>query len=197
MLRGFCPVHHKADFGLLVFHVPIDVHNTRSLFHDSADFAGEREALRFVGTVNFRDDRLQHRWARRHLGHRDGSAVFFGNGGHEGTHPFRDRVTLVGARLLTHKVHLDVRDIRPAAKVGVADEAVEIKRCGGASVDLKIAHFRECANRLRHLAGNAGGLFERRALGRVQHHLELRLVVEGQHLDRDGAGEDERHRAEE
>ena len=85
VLRGFRPVHHKADFGLLVFHVPIDVHDTGGLFHDPADFAGEGESLRFVGTINFRDDRLQHRWAGRHLGHRDGRPIFFRNGGDEGT----------------------------------------------------------------------------------------------------------------
>jgi hypothetical protein len=67
----------------------------------------------------------------------------------------------------------------------VADEAVEVEGRGGAGVDLVVAHLGLRADGGGHLEGDAGGLLQRGALGRVEDDLELRLVVEGQHLDLD------------
>ena len=75
-------------------------------------------------------------------------------------------------------------------------EAVEVEWRGGSGVGLDRAHLGQrqhgASDRLRH---GVGGL-DRGALGQVDDHRELGLVVEGQELDGDVLGVKERQRAE-
>jgi hypothetical protein len=193
---GLGLVDDEAHLRLRILDVPVDVHHAGGLLHDAPDLAGEGDALRGVGAVDFGDDRLQHGRAGRHLGDGDGGAVLLRHGGDERADAFGDVVALEGAFALADEVDLDVGDVGAAAQVVVADEAVEIERRGGAGVDLVVAHLGLRAEGGGHLAGDARRLLQRRALGRVDHDLELRLVVEGQHLDLDLADPDEADRRE-
>ncbi len=74
----------------------------------------------------------------------------------------------------------------------MTDQAVEVERRCGADIDLVIGGRRVLADHLGHLEGDAAGLLEGRSLGHVDDHLELALVVEGQHLDLDLAEVDQR-----
>ena len=79
----------------------------------------------------------------------------------------------------------------------MAHQAVEVERRRGAGVDLDVAHLGQRHHRRGQRAGHPGGLLQGRALGHVDHHLHLALVVEGEHLDGDDAEVDQRHRGEE
>jgi len=147
--------------------------------------------LRFGRAVDLGDDGLEDGRAGRDLGNGDGGAVGFGDGGDAGAEALGDGVALVGAFALADEIDLDVRDVGAAAEERVADEAVEVKRSGSAGVDLVVADGGIGADGGGHLGGDAGRLLEGGALGSVEDDLELRLVVEGEHLDRDGAEEDE------
>ena len=188
---GFLAVDHVADLGLVGLDEPIDVHGAGRALDDAADGGSEGETLRFGGAVDLGDDGLEDGRTGRDLGDGDGGAVALGDGGEAGAEALGDGVALVGAFALADEVDLDVGDVGAAPEEGVADETVEIKRSGGAGVDLVVADGGIGADGGGHLGGDAGGLLERGALGRVQDDLELRLVVEGEHLDRDGAEEDE------
>jgi hypothetical protein len=107
-----------------------------------------------------------------------------------------DRVARPRALVDLQQLHLDVALPRLLAQIVVAHEAVEVERRGGAGVNLVVAHLGFGADGEGHLAGNAGGLLERGALGHIEDHLELRFVVEGQHLHLHGADADQPHRAD-
>ena len=139
---------------------------------------------------------MQHGRAGRHLGHGDDRAVALGDGGDNRADPLRDRVALVRALVLADEIDLQVGDIGPAAHEVVPHESVEIEGRGGAGIDLDVADLGLAANSGGHFAGNAGGLLQRGALGRVDHDLELRLVVEGQHLDLHRPEADQAYRGE-
>ena len=80
------------------------------------------------------------------------------------------------------EVHLDVRDVRALAQKIMAHESVEIIWRGDAGVDLVIGHFRFRADGGGDFARGLRGAFERAALGHVQDHLELALVIEREHF---------------
>jgi len=181
--RGFLLVHHVADLRLRRLDVPVEIHDARGLLHDAAHGGGQREPALVGRAVDFGDHRLEHGRTGRHLGDGDRRAILGGDGGDGRAHAFGDVVALVRTLALAHEVDLHVGHGRAAAQEVVAHESVEIKRRGGAGVDLHVAHLGLAADGVGHLAGDAGGVFERGALGRVEHDLELRLVVEGQHLD--------------
>ncbi len=95
-----------------------------------------------------------------------------------------------------HQVHLQVGDVRARAQVVVTHQAVEVDRRGGAGVELEVGDLGHLGQVVGDLAGDARGGLERRALGHVDHHLELALVVEGQHLDADQLRRHQRHGAQ-
>jgi hypothetical protein len=78
---------------------------------------------------------------------------------------------------------LDIGDVRSATQEVVPDETVEIERRGHAGVDLIVEDLWLGPQRGGHFARHPRGLLKRRALGEVEDDLELRLVVERQHLD--------------
>ena len=194
--RGLGLVHVEDGLGLAVLDIPVDVHDAGGGAVDLADRGGELEPSLFGGAVDFGDDGLEDGRAGRDLGDGDGSAVFFGDGRHARADAFRDVVALGGALVLREEVDLDVGHSGAAAQEVVADEAVEIIRRSGAGVDLVVAHLGFGADGGGDFAGGAGVLLEGGALGEVQDDLELRLVVEGEHLDLHRVDPDQAHRAD-
>ncbi len=65
----------------------------------------------------------------------------------------------------------------------VPDQAVEVERGRGADVDLDVGDLGQLPGALGQRASDAGGLLEGGALGHVDDHLHLALVVVGEHLD--------------
>ena len=105
-------------------------------------------------------------------------------------------MTLRGTLVLADEVDLDVGDVRTLAKEVVADQAVEVVWARCPDVGFVVGHLGLCPDRVGERLGNAVGLLERRALGHVDDHLELALVIERQHLDTDPLHRDEAHRTE-
>ena len=64
----------------------------------------------------------------------------------------------------------------------MADQSVEIVGARGSGVDLVIRDLGLLAQIQAQSLGHARRLFERSSIGHVNHHLELALVVEGQHF---------------
>ena len=95
------------------------------------------------------------------------------------------------------EVHLQVRPVGGAPQEVVADEAVEVEGGRVAGVELEVAHLGHRRQVALHLARGLERHLERRALGVVDEHLELALVVERQHLDLDEAEAHRRHREDE
>ena len=93
------------------------------------------------------------------------------------------------------QVHLQVGEVRCAAQEVVPHQAVEVVRRRRAGVALHVDDARDRFSTSARASRRPRGLLERRALGHVDDHLELALVVERQHLDRDDAERHERHRA--
>ena len=87
----------------------------------------------------------------------------------------------------------------------MAHEAVEVEGRRGAGVDLEVAHLGHGVELAPHQPGGLQRHLERRPLGVVDEHLQLALVVEGEHLhphdaerhERGGAEEDREHPGEE
>ncbi|GBD41362.1 hypothetical protein HRbin39_00743 [bacterium HR39] len=75
-------------------------------------------------------------------------------------------------------------------------EAVEVERRAGSRVELDRLQLRQVRQRLRHGEQRALRRLQRAALGQVHHHLQLRLVVEGQQLHRHVPRVEQRHGGE-
>ena len=72
--------------------------------------------------------------------------------------------------------------IRAVPQEVMPHQPVEVVRTRSARVNLVVLNFRLLAEILSQLLGDARGLLQRGSVGHVDHHLELALVVEGQHL---------------
>ena len=80
------------------------------------------------------------------------------------------------------QVDLDVGLVGAVPQEVMPHQPVEVVRTRGAGIDLVVLHFRLLAQVLPQFLGHARGLLQRGAVGHVDDHLELALVVEGQHL---------------
>ena len=113
-----------------------------------------------------------------------------------GTEADHDLVALFLTVVLGHQVHLDVHHLRLLAEEAVAHHAHEGEGCGFSGIDLHILDrgFLPAAD------GRCPGPRRRRSpwgfLRQVELDHELRLVVEGQHLDLHDAEAHERHGAD-
>ena len=123
--------------------------------------------------VDLRHQRCLHRGSRRHLDDLHGRAVAAPDLGQCRPDRQRDLVALSVAVVLVDQVHLDVAELRPAAQVVLADQAVEIDRRGRARVDLVVGDFGQFGDPRREFVQDPRGLLERRALGHVHDDLEL------------------------
>ena len=111
-------------------------------------------------------------------------------------HGHGDRVALARAVALRHEIHLHVGDVRTGAHEVVANEPVEVERRRRSGVHLGALHLRHAAQVARDLLAERVRRLERRALGKIEDHLELALVVEGQHLHLHRLHEEQPHRHE-
>ena len=150
-----------------------------------------------VRAVNLRHERLEHGRAGRHLGNRYARTELRRDGRDLRTDPLGDVVALRLALLFADEVDLNVRDVRSAPQEVVAHEAVEIERRRGAHVNLVVRDFGFRSHSGGDFPRDLGGALQRAALGHVKNDLELRLVVERQHLHLHPAQADRRHRREE
>ena len=85
----------------------------------------------------------------------------------------------------------------PVAQEVVADKPVEVERRRGADVHLVVGYLRNRAEDTRDLTRCGVGLLEGVALRRIDHHLNLRFVVEREHLHRHELCRHRRHGEEE
>ena len=132
--------------------------------------------------VDLGNQRLENRRPGRNLRYLDASAVGIGDAVQFGAQPPRDGVALCGALFGRQQIHLEVRLVRLAAQVVMADQAVKVGRPRCARVDLIVLHLRLAAQVRAEGLRHARRLFEGCAIGHVDDDLELALVVEGQHL---------------
>jgi hypothetical protein len=83
----------------------------------------------FVWTINLRNECLQHRRTRRHLGHRHPGTKPGGYGCHARADAFGDVVALGLAFTFWKEVHLNIGYIRAPPHEVMAYQAVEVERC--------------------------------------------------------------------
>ena len=88
---------------------------------------------------------------------------------------------------LADEVHLEVGPARALPQEVVAHEAVEVERRGRARVDLHVRHLGDGGQVAVHPARRLQRDLQGRAHVLVDEHLQLALVVEGQHLHAHGA----------
>ena len=97
-------------------------------------------------------------------------------------HTRGDCMALFAAVVLVDQVHLDVADLAAATQVVLPNQAVEVDGCGRAGIGLVVGDLRQGGQMSAQLAQHRSRPLQRRSRRHVEHHLELRLVVEGQHL---------------
>src|SRR3546814_3970542 len=91
---------------------------------------------------------------------------------------------------------LQVAEIGAGAQVVLPHQAVEVDRRGGAGVALVVQYLRHLVEHRGQLGEQRAGVFQRTTLGQVDHDLQLRLVVEGQHLHHHQLERSEEHTSE-
>ena len=150
-------------------------------------------AARFgIRSVDLGDDGLQNWRSRGHLHHRDSGPEILRDGGQQFARRTGDRVTAVLAFALIEQHDLDVALPGLAAQIVVAHQSIEVERRSGANVGLQGGDLRQLTKGVGETSGDIGGDRKRRPLRQVDHHVEFRLVVEGQHLHRHRLGVEHR-----
>ena len=166
-------VHIHHAFGFLE-------HRTHGFGHLATPFS--------VRPINFGHDGRHHRGAGRHLDHLDVGPVTAADLLQSRTHAGSDHMALVAAIGFTHQVNLDVPQLSACTQVVLAHQAVEVDGRSGADIGLVMRDLGHRGQVTTQLAHDGRCFFQRRACGHVHHHLELRLVVKGQHLEHDQTG---------
>ncbi len=149
------------------------------------DLLRDLDAPRVVRTVDLGDDRRQHRRARRNLHDLDLRAIRVANPLEFRADARRDDVALVVPVRLVDQIDLKVADVASAAQVILAHEAVEIDRCRRSGEGLVVGDLGNLRQVGAHFAQRRRRAFERSSGRHVDDDLELRLVVERQHLHHD------------
>ena len=180
--RGLVQIDHHVVLGLRIFDVPVHIHHAGRRLEDLLDLLRQLHLLLVVGPIHFRHQRLQHRRPGRNLGHLQPRTVLVADRDQPRPQPLGDVVALRAALMAVQQVHLDVRLVRAAPQEIMPHQSVEVVWPRRARVNLVVHHFRLLAQVLPQLLRHARGLLQRRAVGHVDDHLELALVVEGQHL---------------
>ncbi len=98
---------------------------------------------------------------------------------------------MAGARAIALGLQFDLQlaDFRPASKIVVAHEPVEIERRGRADIGIDRHHLRHGLDPIGGFDQRAFGIFQGRAFRQIGHDLQLGLVVERQQLHRHGLGD--------
>ena len=181
---------------MIVFDVPIDVHHALGLLEQIAHLPRQSDTPLHRRAVDLGDQRLEHGRSGRHFGHLDPRAIALGDRQQALAHLLGDLVALQIAGVFRQQIHLDVGHVGSAAHVVVAHQTVEVVGRSRSRVGLDVHHFalllRFLGQQLRHPLR----LFESGAVGHVDDHLELALVVERQHLDLHEAGVEQRARGQ-
>ncbi len=161
-----------------------------------ADAAGRFAPRLGRGTVDLGQKRRDHRRTGRRL-HRLQHRPL---GARDRLQPLadleRDLVALAVPRGLGREIDLQVALVRPTAQIVVPHQPVEVEGRRRAGMGLDRDHLRQRQHRPRRVLRHPVGGLDRRALGQVDHHSELGLVVEGQELHRHMLGVEKPHRAE-
>ena len=76
---GLLFIHQQPVFRLVVFHVPIDVHNAIRAFPQIADAPRDGGALGQFRPVDFGHQGFEHRRSGRHLRHLDAGSILLGH----------------------------------------------------------------------------------------------------------------------
>ena len=149
-----------------------------------------------VRAVDLGEKRRQHRRSGRRLDDLDRCAGGHGEPAQLLPEVERDLVAGAAALALGQEIDLDVAQLRRRAEIVVADQTVEIERCGGAGVALERDGFGNFRGAIDRRLEHAIGVLDRRALGQIDDDLQIGLVVEGKELDRDVLGVEERERGD-
>ena len=149
------------------------------------DLQGESLAASFVGAIDLSHERAHDRRPRGDFDDFDPCIVSLGDLLDFGAQALRDRVALFAAMVLIHQSHLQVAELRLCAQVVLANQPIEGDRACRSGVALQVAHLGLAREELPEVVQRGGGIFERRACRHIDDHLELALVVEGQHLKHD------------
>ncbi|MDI3493283.1 MAG: hypothetical protein PWP17_1166 [Desulfomicrobiaceae bacterium] len=165
---------------------------------------GHGQTAFFTGTVDFRHQGLEHRWAGWNFHGLHIGAETLGRRGHGLPDPGRDGVALFVAHAARGEVDLDFRLMAPFAAIVVTHQPIEGEGRGGTHVELDVRHRRVRQHCPGDGLGCGHGLFQGRAFGHVDDELQFALVVEGEHLHQHqaqrkhghGQEEERRHGAE-
>ena len=103
-----------------------------------------------------------------------------------------DGVAVAVAIILGRKRHRQVAHFGLVAQIIVTHEAIEIERRGGPGVGVDCGDFRQRPGDDGGVGQGALGGLQRGPLRHVQHHLELRFVVEWQQFHCHGLGGEHR-----
>ncbi len=193
---GAHTVHSEDALLLRRIYRPVHIHDAGGRLENVLHLPRRLDARRVIGGIHLCDERRQHRRPRRNLGDLRRGVVAARDRVDARTHRDRDGVALSRAVALPHQVHLHIRHVWPAASEVVAHQSVEVERRRGARVHLRALHLGHTSQINRDLLAQRIRRFERRAFGKIEHHLKLALVVERQHLHLHRLHEHEPHREE-
>jgi len=108
------------------FDQPVGVDHSGGLLEDRLDLRSDSHPPRCIRSVDFRDERLQHGWARRRLRHLDSRAELLRDRHQPLPHAASHIVALRRAFALRHEIHLQIGEVRSAPQKVVPHEAVEV-----------------------------------------------------------------------
>ncbi|MPL73164.1 hypothetical protein SDC9_18957 [bioreactor metagenome] len=189
-------VHRGAQPAGLGAEAVIDIDDEGHPFEGHADFRGCGAPGLGIGAIDLGQQRRHHRGPGRWFDRLQAGALRQVELRDPLTHIKGDLMRAAVAVGLVRQVDLYVALIRVFAQVVMPHQPVEVERRRGAGVGLHRDHLGQLRHHLGHLLRHRIRRLDRGALGQVDHHAQLRLVVEGQEFHRDVLGVEEPERAE-
>ena len=181
--------------GLL--HQVVHIDHPRRAGENGGQLVGGLSTDGGIRPVNFGHQGLQNGWPRRHLNHRNARAQCLRQRRQNLTRRAGDLVAGTFPRPFVQKLDLHIPVPGVLTQVIVAHQAIEIERRGRAGIGLDRHDLGDFQHFFRQTLGHVGGDRQGGAGRHVDHHVELRLVVEGQHLDRHILGVEQEQTAHE
>ena len=186
--RGLFPVDDKAPAFERGLQVAAFIDNSLGLAEQITHVARHLTAGLGVWAVDLGDHSLQ-----------DGRSGWHFDDLDAGTHLLCDRRQHLARQIgqlrrrartfaFGDQLHLNVAIPRLVAQIRVADQTVEIERACSARIGLHGHDLGQAHHTFREARGHVRGDRQRRSRGHVDGHVELGLVVLGQHLDRNAFG---------
>ncbi len=176
-------IHHQPPLGLRVGQIDIHIHqicggHKAGLYGARRRFTGSRRRA-----IHFRDYGRPDRRAGRHLNDFQVAPHRAGDGLQRLPNRLGNLVAAAMALMLVHQIDLNIPHVGTAANEVVAHQPVEVDGGGGAGVNLVILHLGHLGKLPPDRQQGALGLLQGHPLRHVEHQLEFRLVVEGEHLE--------------